>query len=202
MSLFNYTCSQLRFSTGQALANSIMFNQLFTSDTFDLSRNSAKTLQVAAGYLRPVAKTPQNVTGRSRIPSTCHEIASKRYRSRRNTPDLSRNPAKTLQVAARYPRPVTKTPQNVTGRSKIPPTCHEIPPKRYRSQQDTPDLSQKRRKTLQVAVSYPRPVTKTPQNVTGRSGVGTEKHHEICRQGRIITIFVPASRHRLGCIGA
>ena len=156
MSLFNYTCSQLRFSTGQALANSIMFNQLFTSDTFDLSRNSAKTLQVAAGYLRPVTKTPRNVTGRSKLPSTCHENAPKRYRSRRNTPDLSQKRRETLQVATRYPRPVTKTPQNVTGRSKIPPTCHKNAAKRYRSRQDTLDLSQKPRETLQVAAESER----------------------------------------------
>ena len=31
-------------------------------------------------------------------------------------------------------RPVTKSPQNVTGRNRIPSTCHEIPPKRDRSQ--------------------------------------------------------------------
>ena len=156
MSLFNYTCSQLRFSTGQALANSIMFNQLFTSDTFDLSRNSAKTLQVAAGYLRPVAKTPQNVTGRSKIPPTCHKNPAKRYRSQQDTPDLSQKRRKTLPVAARYPRPVTKTPQNVTGRSRIPSTCHKNAAKRCRSQQVTPDLSQKPRETLQVAAESER----------------------------------------------
>ena len=120
-------------------------------DTLDLSRNRRRTLQVAAKYIRPVAKSPQNVTGRSRIPSTCRKIAAKRYRSQQDTFDLSRNRRKTLPVAARYIRPVAKSPQNVTGRSKIPSTWHEIAAKRYRSQQDTFDLSQNRLETLQVA---------------------------------------------------
>ena len=65
--------------------------------------------------------------------------------------DLSRNRPETLPVATRYPRPVTKSRQNVTGRNKIPSTCHEIAAKRYWSQQNTFDLSRNRRKTLQVA---------------------------------------------------
>ena len=84
--------------------------------------------------LRPVTKSPLNVTGRSKIPSTWRKIATKRYRSQQNTLDLSRNPRETLPVATRYLRPVTKSPLNVTGRSRTPSTWCEIPPKRYRSQ--------------------------------------------------------------------
>ena len=137
-------------------------------DTLDLAQNPRKTLQVAAKHPRPVAISPRNVTGRSRIPSTCHEIPAKRYRSQQNTLDLSRNPRKTLQVATEYLQPVTKSPRNVTGRSKIPSTWRNIPAKRYRSQQDTFDLSRNRPETLQVATEYLRPGAISPQNVTGR----------------------------------
>ena len=101
--------------------------------------------------LRPVTKSQQNVTGRNKIPSTWRKILAKRYRSQQNTFDLAQNRHKTLLVATRYLRPGAKSRQNVTGRSKIPPTWREIPPKRYRSQHNTFDLSQNPRKTLQVA---------------------------------------------------
>ena len=139
--------------------------------TFDLAQNPRETLQVAAKYLRPVAKTPQNVTGRSRIPSTWRKIPAKRYRSQQDTLDLAQNPRKTLQVAAKHPRPVTKSPQNVTGRDRIPSTCNKISAKRYRSQQNTFDLAQYPRETLQIAAGYLRPVTKSPRNVTGRDRI-------------------------------
>ena len=86
-------------------------------DTFDLSQNRLETLQVATKYLRSVAKTPQNVTGRSKTSSTCHENAVKRYWSQQITLDLSQNRLETLQVATKYFRPVAKSPQNVTGRT-------------------------------------------------------------------------------------
>ena len=143
-----------KFSTGQAHANSIMFNQLFTSDTFDLSLYTYPYQNSVQVKHTPIVSC---LTSCSRqIPSTCRKNPAKRYRSRQNTFDLSQKPRKTLQVVTEYLRPVTKTPRNVTGRDKTPSTCRKNPAKRYRSRRNTPDLSRNRRETLPVAAESER----------------------------------------------